>query len=160
MASAIPFYHQVIARQIKQLRILKDREGWGPAAKVKLETELVQAFYVVRKLIREGCVELELAQLQFPMKAYNAKPGKGSPDPGKSLKPHYVLKDAVPIARDVEFIAELFADNAVFDVVQAPDKRLLAMQVSSESEKAGVLYEISIQEVIELLEEVTTECAP
>lgn len=154
MSSTVGFYKQAIQRQIKQLRVLKNREGWGPAAKVKLELELVQAFHVVRKLCREGCIDLDLIYLEFPTRVYAAKPGKGSPDPGKSLKAHYVMKDPVLVPKSVEAICDLFADNAVFDMVQAPDRRLATVLVASESGKNASLHELSIVDLLELLEEV------
>jgi|GEM_PF-1541386 len=146
MSSTIGFYQQAIQRQIKQLRILKERQGWGPSAKVKLELELAQAFHIVRKLCR-GHLELDLVYLEFPTRAYAAKPGKGAAAPGKSLNPHYVMKDP-------EAICELFADNAVFDIVQAPDRRLGAVLVASNASKTSQLFEITILDVLELLEEV------
>lgn len=153
MSSTIGFYQQALLRQIKLLREMKDREGWGPAAKVRLELELLQAFHVVRKLCREGCLELELVQLEFPTRIYSGK-GKGSPDPGKPLKPFFKMTDPLLVPKTVEDIAELFADNAVFEVVQAPDRRLAAVQVASEAGKGTQLHEMTILDVLELLEEV------
>jgi len=155
MSSTISFYQQAIQRQIKQLRILKERQGWGPAAKVKLELELAQAFHIVRKLCH-GQLELDLVYLEFPTRVYAAKPGKGPPPPGKSLKPHYVMKDPVLVPQTVEAICELFADNAVFDIVQAPDRRLGSVLAASDAGKASQLFEITILDLLELLEEVAS----
>jgi len=155
MSPTIGFYQQAIQRQIKQLRILKERQGWGPSAKVKLELELVQAFHIVRKLCH-GQLELDLVYLEFPTRVYAAKPGKGSPAPGKSLKPHYVMKDPVLVPQTVETISELFADNAVFDIVQAPDRRLGSVLAASDAGKASQLFEITILDLLELLEEVAS----
>lgn len=154
MSSTLGFYQQAIQRQIKQLRILKERQGWGPAAKVKLELELAQAFHIVRKLCH-GQLELDLVYLEFPTRVYAAKAGKGPPAPGKSLKPHYVMKDPLLVPQTVEAICELFADNAVFDVVQAPDRRLGSVVVASEANKNSQICEITILDVLELLEEIS-----
>lgn len=153
MSSSVSFYLQAIERQVKQLRVIKDRTGWGPAAKVKLDLELAQVFHAVRKLARNGCLDLELIRLEFPTRVYAGK-GKGTPDPGKSLKPYYVMKDPMLVPKTVEAICDLFADNAVFDVVQATDKRLNSVLVASESGKSSQLHEITISDILELLEEV------
>ena len=153
MATHIHFYKQAIAKHAKNIESIKDRTGWGPAAVVKLELQLQQAFYALWKLQKEDLLPDSFESLEFPMKAYPYKHPKNAMGHYRQLKKYFNLSEPLPVTHDPQFIANQFVHNAVFVITQDMDKRLFSVYVTSDHQVHQALYEITIRDVIELLEE-------
>lgn len=155
MAPHITFYKQAIAKQAKNLEAIKDRTGWGPAAKIKLELQLQQSFYALWKLLKDGLMPESFTCVEIPMKAFAYKHPKVASGHYRQLKRYYNLSEPLPVTHDAHFIANQFVHNAVFDISQDMDKRLFSVYVTSDQQVHMQLYEIAIRDVIELLEEAS-----
>ena len=63
------------------------------------------------------------------------------------------MTEAVPEMHSPEFIAHQFVYNSLFDIEQAADNRLGSVYLTSARQKHKALYQVDVNELIELLEE-------
>jgi hypothetical protein len=155
MSNTAHFYRKMIQKQVVNLRSVKDRTGWGPAAKVKLEVSVVQAFYALSKLLSEELVPAGFVHLQVPLMAYPYKSDHLQMKHWRNWRKHYQMTEPVAQMHSPEFIAHQVVHNSLFDVDQDVDKRLASLYLTSAHQKHTALYQIGINELIELLEEST-----
>ena len=153
MSNPVHFYRKMIEKQAASLRSVKDRTGWGPSAKVKLELSLVQAFYALLKLLNEEGLPADFRHVQIPLRTYPYQSDHLQMKHWRNWRKHYRMTEAVPEMHSPEFIAHQFVYNSLFDVEQDADKRLASVYLTSAHQKHKALYQIDVNELIELLEE-------
>ena len=153
MSDTAHFYRKMIQRQVTDLRTVKNRTGWGPAAAAKLELSLLQAFYMVGKLLSEELTPDGFRQLQVPLMTYAFKSDPLKMKHWRSWRKHYRMNDPVSEMHNPDFIVHQFVHNSLFDVEQAADKQLASVYVTSGHQKHKAVYQIGISDIIELLEE-------
>lgn len=155
MSNRSEFYRKAIEKQAANLRTVKDRTGWGPSAKVKLELSLLQAFYAVLKLLEEEVLPAGFTHLQVPLVAYPYQSDPLQMKHWRNWRKHYRMTEPVPEMHGPEFIAHQVVHNGLFDVEQDADKRLASIYLTSTHQKHKALYQVGINELIDLLEEST-----
>lgn len=145
----------MIEKQAQNLAKVKDRTGWGPAAKVKLELSLVQGFYALWKLLKEDLMSDDFAHLQVPLKTYGFKPAKLEMKHWRNWRKHYHMNNPQPDTHTPEFLANQFVHNALFDIEQDLDGRLGSVYVTGDHQKHKALYQVDVLELMELLQEAS-----
>lgn len=143
----------MIEKQAQNVRKVKDRTGWGPAASVKVELCLIQGFYAMWKLLKEDLMPDDFTHMQIPMKVYGYKPAKTELKHWRNWRKHYHMNNPQPETHPAEFIANQFVHNALFDIEQDLDGRLGSIYLTSDHQKHKAIYQIDILELIELMEE-------
>lgn len=143
-----------LLKQAIELRRRKTQTRWPESSFAKLEQLLMLGFYSVRKLHESNKLSTLTMKQTISLVEYPATGKTITMLNWHNLDELYDLDSTTTVDRDVLFVCHQFVHSFVFSPVFDDNDRLDGVMFASDRQRHTSLLQISIDQVVQLFEEV------
>jgi hypothetical protein len=151
------YWKNDLLKRVTTIQKWMRQKRWSEASHARFEQALMLGFYSIRKLIEAHKLSNASADQQITVTAY---PSLGKPVTFRNwhkLDQLYDIEAGKTVNRDLKFLCNQFVHSYLFFPVFGEDNRLCRVIVASEFERNRFTYEIGLDQVITLFEQIGSD---
>lgn len=148
------FWKDDLLKQAKFLRSKTNQKRWTKSSSARLEQSVMLGFYSIRKLNEARKISDSVSSQEIVVTAYKQKGQTPNRLNWLDINKFYDLESSQTATKNLIFLCNLFIHSYIFREYFDTEGQLKGVFVNSDRERHQMLYELEIEQIIKIFEQV------